>query len=154
MQKKVYLTQNGLERFQTELEHLRTVKRIEIAERIHDLDEDDEEDGSPEYQLAKQDQAFLEGRIRELERLVNGAVMITPSGEKGTIGIGSTVVVKEPGRPRESFTIVGSAEANPGSGFISDESPFGKALLGHQVGDKVTVESPSGSWQVKVVEVH
>ena len=153
MNKKVYLTQNGLERFQAELEHLRSVKRKEIAERIQDLYDEEDEDGSAEYQLAKQDQAFLEGRILELQRLLNEAALIAPSGNKESIEVGSTVIVKEGRGKHESYTIVGSPEADPRIGLISDESPLGKALLGHKAGDKVTVESPSGNWQVKVVEI-
>lgn len=149
-----FLTSEGHRKLQDELDQLRTVKRQEIAERLHEAMEGGELIENAEYEAAKNEQAFVEGRIKELEIILATARVIDESaGTDGTIQVGSKVTVKEEGAANESYTIVGAAEADPLKGLISNESPLGKALLNKKVGDKVQVEAPAGSFVVKVVKV-
>ena len=109
-----------------------------------------------EYEAAKNEQAFVEGRIQELEALLASARVIEPETANhphGLITIGSTVTIQEQGFDPETYTIVGAAEANPREGKISNESPIGKAILNREVGDTVTVETPSGMYKVKIIKV-
>ena len=144
--KPVFLTAEGQAKRQGELDHLRDVRRREIAERIHTAMEfaGDPMDNS-EYQDAKNEQAFVEGRILELERLLSNAQLIHPEDtQSDVVGMGSTVSVVDQEGTEEAFSMVGSAEANPLRGRISNESPAGKALLGHRVGETVEVQAPGG----------
>jgi transcription elongation factor GreA len=149
--KPVYLTADGLEKLKAELTHLVTSERPRIAQRIHDAKLDGDITENAEYEDAKQEQSFLEGRIATLEaQLKNAQVIAHSNGDR--VGIGSTVVIK--GRDGEDrFTIVGSAEASPRDGRISNESPVGAALMGKRKGDKVTVLAPAGSVTYTVVSV-
>lgn len=148
-----YLTQEGYDKLIQELEHLRTVKRQEVAQRLHEaIEEGDKLTEDAEYEAAKNEQAFIEGRIRELEAILASARIIE-KGERDTIQVGSKVTIQEDGTESEEYFIVGPAEANPREGRISNESPLGKALLDHRVGDDVKVEAPSGSFMVKVLKV-
>ena len=151
-----FLTRAGKKKLDNELEYLRTEKRKEVAERLHEAAESSlgEFVEDPEFEAAKNEQSFLEGRIRELEvRLANAQVIIKRRKKNGLVEIGSTVVIKEGRRNPEEYQIVGAAEANPRKGKISHQSPLGSALLGAKEGQKVEVEAPSGSFTVKVVEV-
>ena len=151
-----FLTRAGKKKLDDELEHLRTEKRKEVAERLHEAAESSlgEFVEDPEFEAAKNEQSFLEGRIRELEVLLANAQVITKRRKKnGLVEIGSTVVIKEGRRTPEEYQIVGAAEANPREGKISHQSPLGRALLGAKEGQRVEVEAPSGSFTVKVVEV-
>jgi transcription elongation factor GreA len=151
-----FLTKEGFQKLQEELDHLRTVKRQEVAERLHEAMEGGELIENAEYEAAKNEQAFVEGRIQELEMLLATARVIE-DGEKnhphGMVGVGSTVVIQEQGFDAETYTIVGAAEANPREGKISNESPIGKAILNHQIGESVQVETPSGMYKVKIIKV-
>jgi transcription elongation factor GreA len=151
-----FLTREGFQKLQDELDHLRTVKRQEVAERLHEAMEGGELIENAEYEAAKNEQAFVEGRIQELEMLLATARVIE-EGEKshsdGLVGVGSTVTIQEQGFDAETYTIVGAAEANPREGKISNESPIGKAILNHQVGESVPVETPSGTYKVKIIKV-
>ena len=151
-----FLTKEGHQKLQEELEHLRTVKRQEVAERLHEAMEGGELIENAEYEAAKNEQAFVEGRIQELEALLATARVIEDNGKgKKTdlVQVGSTVTIKEGNFEAETYTIVGAAEANPREGKISNESPIGKAILNHRTGETVAVETPSGQYKVKIVKV-
>ncbi len=150
----VYLTPEGLKKLEEELEHLRTVKRQEVAQRLHEAMEDGELIENAEYEAAKNEQAFVEGRILELEHMLAQAQVIEPGKSKDVVRIGSTVVVQEDGNGgSETYTIVGVAEANPREGLISNESPLGLSLLDHKVGDVVEVKAPAGVLRFRVVKI-
>jgi transcription elongation factor GreA len=151
-----FLTKEGYQKLQDELEHLRTAKRLEVASRLHEAMEGGELIENAEYEAAKNEQAFVEGRIQELEVLLATAHVIEENGNKkkhDAILVGSKVMIKEGNYEAESFTIVGMAEANPREGKISNESPIGKAILNHKVGDVVKVETPGGTYNVKIIKV-
>lgn len=141
--KPAYLTPEGLKELELELEQLRTVRRKDIADKIHEAKELGTTVNNAEYDDAKREQSFVEGRIRELEALFKTAKVVAHDSG-GTINVGSRVVVKTATGEDEHFTIVGSAEAHPLEGKISTESPVGKALLGKRVGEKVQVMTPAG----------
>jgi transcription elongation factor GreA len=148
-----FLTREGFEKLQEELEYLRTVKRQEIADRLHEAMEGGELIENAEYEAAKNEQAFVEGRIKELEILLANARVISETEKAETVQIGSTVTVKEDGAEPEVYTIVGAAEANPRAGRISNESPLGRALLNRKVGDMVQVDAPAGSFTVEILKI-
>jgi transcription elongation factor GreA len=148
-----YLTQEGFERLQQELEHLRTEKRQEVAERLRDAMEDGELIENAELEAAKNEQSFVEGRIKELEILLANARLIEENTNGDVIQVGSKVKVKEDGYEAEEYVIVGAAEADPRLGRISNESPLGKALLNHKAGDKVKVEAPGGAFMIEILSV-
>jgi len=152
-----YLTKQGYRKLEKELKHLRTDKRKEVAERLHEAAESSlgEFVEDPEFEAAKNEQSFVEGRIRELELILANAQVITKRRKKnGTVEIGSSVVIREGRRNPEEYQIVGAAEANPREGKISHESPLGQALIGGKKGEKVEVEAPSGSFTVRIVEIN
>ncbi len=149
----VYVTAEGLKKLEEELEHLRTVKRQEVAQRLHEAMEDGELIENAEYEAAKNEQAFVEGRILELEHMLAQAKIIEPGTSKDQVRIGSTVVVQEDGDKPETYTIVGAAEANPKQGLISNESPLGQALIDHRVGDEVEVLAPAGRLHFRIVKI-
>jgi transcription elongation factor GreA len=151
-----FLTKEGFKKLESELEYLRTEKRKEVAQRLHEAAESSlgEFVEDPEFEAAKNEQSFVEGRIRELEILLANAKLISKKRSKnGEIEIGSTVTIKEGRAKPEEYRIVGAAEANPREGKVSHASPLGEALIGKKEGDKVEVKAPSGSFTVKVVEV-
>jgi transcription elongation factor GreA len=151
-----FLTKEGYDKLEAELNFLRTEKRKEVAQRLHEAAESSlgEFVEDPEFEAAKNEQSFVEGRIRELELLLANAKLIQKTSNKdGVVDLGSTVVIKEGRNKPEEYQIVGAAEANPREGKVSHVSPLGKALIGKKEGDKVEVLAPSGSFTVKVVEV-
>lgn len=150
-----YLTREGYNRLQDELDHLRTVRRQEVADRLHEALEGGDlgVDPDAEYEAAKNEQAFVEGRIKELEMLLSKARIIDAPQTTDVVTVGSRVTIEEDGAPPEEYVIVGAAEANPREGRISNESPLGKALIGKRIGDSATVEAPQGSFKVKVVKL-
>lgn len=148
-----FLTSQGYQKLQDELDHLRTVKRQEVAERLHEAMEGGELIEDAEYEAAKNEQAFVEGRIQELEILLANARVIDENNKHDTIDVGARVIIQEDGMESESYIIVGPAEANPRDGRISNESPLGRALMNHKAGDRVKVEAPGGAFEVKVVKV-
>jgi len=123
------------------------VRRAEVAARLHQaLEEGGELVENAEYEDAKNEQAFVEGEILRLETILSNAQIIERAGPKDIVGLGDKVKVQEKGRKEtEIFHLVGAAEANPKEGRISNESPLGKALMGHRVGEKVTVRAPDGN---------
>lgn len=150
-----FLTKEGFEKLQDELDYLRTAKRQEVADRLHEAMEGGELIENAEYEAAKNEQAFVEGRIQELEMLLATARVIDDDKRKRaeSILVGSTVTIQENGSEEETYTIVGAAEANPREGKISNESPMGRALLSHRAGDEVKVETPDGSYTIRVVKI-
>jgi transcription elongation factor GreA len=149
--KPVYLTQEGVERLEAELRHLITEERPRVAARIHDAKLDGDISENAEYEDAKQEQSFLEGRIATIEvQLKNHEVIEHQNGDK--VRLGSTVVIQGPDG-KETLTIVGSAEAAPREGRISNESPVGVALLGHKKGEEVTVQAPAGPVTYTLVSI-
>jgi len=153
-QKEVFLTPEGLEKLKVELNQLETVRRPQIAEQIHRAKELGGTVDNAEYDDAKNEQAFVEGRILTLENMIKNAAIIEEEKRPSKyIKLGSKVKVHDPDGADEHYTIVGSAEADPGEGRISNESPVGAALLGRKVGDKVKVETPAGVITLKVAAI-
>ncbi|MBE3556207.1 MAG: transcription elongation factor GreA [Firmicutes bacterium] len=155
-QKELVVTQSGLKKLEEELQYLKSVKRSEIAERIKvaisygDLSE------NSEYEDAKNEQAFIEGRINTIENLLRN-VKVVQDSEVGTdvVTVGSKVrVVDLEYGDEEEYEIVGAAESDPAEGRISNESPIGEALLGKHVGDEVVAQVPSGTVRLKVLGIH
>ena len=143
LRKETFLTPQGLKQFQEEMENLKGVRRIEVAERIRRASENGGNVDNAEYDEAKNQQAFVEGRIRELESILANAVVAAHDKKGGIVDIGSSVTVENSNGRKQSYKLVGSAEASPLEGKISNESPVGRALLGHKVGDEVEVETPA-----------
>lgn len=150
-----FLTKEGFQKLQEELDYLRTAKRQEVAERLHEAMEGGELIENAEYEAAKNEQAFVEGRIQELDMILATARIIDENNrsKEGLVQVGSTVTIEEEGSPVETYTIVGVAEANPREGKISNESPIGKSVLGHRPGDELQVEAPGGHFKVKIIKV-
>jgi transcription elongation factor GreA len=148
-----FLTKEGYQKLADELEHLRTVKRKEVAERLHEAMEGGELIENAEYEAAKNEQAFVEGRIQEVEIILATARIIDESTHDPTVvQVGDTVILKEDSG-NEEYTIVGAAEADPRNGKISNESPLGKAILNHHAGEEVTVDAPGGTFKVRIVKI-
>ncbi|MEO8085002.1 MAG: transcription elongation factor GreA [Ardenticatenales bacterium] len=151
-----YITPEGHARLVEELRHLKEVRRSEVAEMIREAKEAGDISENAGYDEAKEKQAFVEGRIQELEDLLKHAAIIEGNGGQDTIALGSTLVVQEVDGDgeREEFRLVGSAEADPTKGLISNQSPLGKALLGKKVGDRAKITTPDGgSLTFAVVQV-
>jgi len=149
-----FLTRDGYAKLQDELDTLRTKKREEIAQRLHEAMEGGELIENAEYEAAKNEQAFVEGRIKELDLLLATAKVIDETAPHGsTVQVGSVVTIQEDGEKPETYTIVGAAEANPSAGRVSNESPLGKALINKKSGDKVQVDAPQGAFTVQIVKV-
>jgi transcription elongation factor GreA len=149
-----FLTREGYAKLQEELDFLRSKKREEIAQRLHEAMEGGELIENAEYEAAKNEQAFVEGRIKELDVLLATARVIDEQQPHGnTVQVGSKVTIQEEGMDQEAYTIVGAAEANPGQGKISNESPLGRALLNKKSGEKAQVDAPQGSFVVQIVKV-
>lgn len=154
-EKKHYMTAEGKHKLEQELEFLKTdrrkqvVERIKIARSFGDLSE------NSEYDAAKDEQAFVEARIQQLEQIIRHSVIIEDDASNpDMVNIGKSVTFIElPDGDEESYTIVGSAESDPFEGKISNDSPMGKSLIGKKVGDEVTVPTPGGDLRVKIVTV-
>jgi len=150
--KPSYLSREGLETLRKELEEMTNNRRAEVAARIHDAKEHGDLSENAEYEDAKNEQAFVEGRIQALEALIKNATIIDEHHSTDHVQIGSTVAVESPDGA-ETFTIVGSAEAKPTEGRISNESPVGRALLGKRKDEKVLVRVPAGDFTYKIVKI-
>ena len=156
----VHLTRDGFRKFESELNYLRTVRRSEVAERLRiALEEGGDLVENAEYDDAKNEQAFIEGRIQQLEMLLSRASIIedqetTDGGSEDVVRLNSVVTVQEEGYDPETFRIVGPAEADPVAGKISDVSPVGHALLGKRIGDVVTIEAPDGKLTYHILSVN
>ena len=143
---KVYLTPEGKEKLRQELDYLTTERRPALTERLRHAIQQGDLSENADYQTAKEEQGFLEGRIRELESMLLDAVIIEQGTvSKDQVGLGNQVTVTEEGEDDpETFFIVGAAEADPANGRISNESPLGQALLDRKVGERVMVQAPAG----------
>jgi transcription elongation factor GreA len=153
MNEPTYLTAEGLEKIKAELQELKGERRTELAARLRSAIQMGDLSENADYHKAKEDQAFLEGRIQELEYLVRNAVVIEKSANKGIVSVGSHVTIQEMDYPAETYHLVGPKEADPRNGRISHESPIGRALMDHRVGDVVDVETPQGKIKFKILKI-
>ncbi|MDP9212200.1 MAG: transcription elongation factor GreA [bacterium] len=148
-----YLTTAGLDKLKGELKELKETRRPAVLERIKEAVAYGDLSENSEYEDAKNEQAFVEGKIVELEKLLEGAKVVKPGGSgDGHVSLGSKVTVKHEGKS-VTYTVVGAAEADPTSGMISNESPIGQALLGKAKGDEAVVETPRGHATYVIVSV-
>jgi transcription elongation factor GreA len=148
-----YLTPDGAAKLRAELEELRGPKRKDLAKRLRFAIQQGDLSENADYIAAKEEQAFLEGRIQELEIILHDAVIIEQNSSNDTVEIGSTVRVVEDGREPETYRIVGVKEANPRLQMISYASPIGEALIGKGVGDTATAETPGGKIKLKILSI-
>ncbi|MFZ7945493.1 MULTISPECIES: transcription elongation factor GreA [Bacillaceae] len=150
------MTQAGKDKLEQELEYLKSVKRKEVVERIKIARSFGDLSENSEYDSAKEEQAFVEGRITTLENMIRNAKIIAESEMAGdSVSLGSTVTFVElPDGEEETYSIVGSAEADPFEGKISNDSPIAKSLLGKKVGDQVSVQTPGGEMSVRIVSIN
>ncbi|MDR4889041.1 transcription elongation factor GreA [Bacillus sp. HNG] len=156
MVEKVFpMTLEGKQKLEQELEHLKTVKRKEVVERIKIARSFGDLSENSEYDSAKDEQAFVEGRITTIENMIRNAKIIEEDADSaGKVSLGKTVTFIElPDGEEETYTIVGSAEADPFEGKISNDSPIAKSLLGKHVGEKVTVQTPGGDMLVEITKI-
>jgi len=151
--KPVYLTSEGKKKLEQELEYLTTVRRQEVAAEIKSAKEEGDLSENSAYDEAKLAQGFLEGRVQTIEAQLRDAIIIEKNGSSDKVGIGTKVTVEEPEFGEETYHIVGSAEADPLEGKISNESPIGMALLGAKVGEIVQAETPGGQVEFKVLKI-
>ena len=153
MENVTYLTKSGLKKLEDELTELTTVRRAEVAARLHQAQEDGDLIENAEYEAAKNEQSFVEGRIVTLQSMLSTAAIIKKGKNDGVAKMGSTVVVQENNSVKESFVIVGATESDPSEGLISNESPLGQALLGASAGDEVVVTAPAGDVTYRIMKV-
>jgi transcription elongation factor GreA len=148
------LTAEGFLSLEEELNELKTVKRPQVIEAIKDARAQGDLSENADYDAARNDQAVLEARIKELEYMIDHAKIIEEDKKPGTVGLGSTIKISYiDDDEEEEYKIVGSLEANPFENKISNESPIGKAVLNKKIGDIISVESPNGSYDIKILEV-
>ena len=152
-EKRIIITKDGLAKLQSELEHLISVRREEVASAIKRAREMGGTENNAEYEDAKNDQAFVEGRILTLENIIKHAEVIESPAQPGVVELGDKVLIQNQDGKIDQFTIVGSTESNPAEGKISNESPVGRALLGKKVGDKIKVATPAGRIELMILEV-
>lgn len=152
--KETYLTPEGKERLKNELEDLKGPQRIDLAKRLRSAIEMGDLSENADYHKAKEDQAFLEGRIQELQYILSNAIIIQDDGKpKHVVAVGTKVTIQEDDYPPETYYLVGAKEADPRNGKISHESPIGSALLEHRVGDLVEAEAPGGTMTFKILKI-
>ncbi|MDL2224902.1 transcription elongation factor GreA [Eubacteriales bacterium OttesenSCG-928-M02] len=149
-----FLTKEGVKQLEEQLEHLKTVARKEIANQIRIAREFGDISENAEYDEAKNEQARIEGEIVQLEKKLRSVSVIDEENvDRSVVGLGTTVDLEDNEKNKYSFTIVGSTEANPASGRISNESPVGAALLGHNKGDKLEIATPAGVRTYKILKI-
>jgi len=154
-ERRVLLTKDGIKRLEAELHELRTVRRADVAQQIREAQELGMTETDGQYEEAKNQQAFLEGRIQEIEKMLEMAEVIDEQAAQGSkeIRVGSTVSLKTKDNKRRKYQLVGAAETNPAEGRISDESPLGRALLGKKRGDQVKIEAPGGVVEMTITSI-
>ncbi|BAB04995.1 transcription elongation factor GreA [Halalkalibacterium halodurans] len=154
-EKKHYMTLEGKKKLEEELEYLKTERRKEVVERIKIARSFGDLSENSEYDSAKEEQAFVEGRISQIEKMIRNAEIIEESeGDANVVSLGKTVkFVEIPDGEEEEYTIVGSAESDPFEGKISNDSPMAQSLLGHTIDDVVIVNTPGGEMEVKILEI-
>ncbi len=151
--KELYLTQEGLDELKKELDELKLVKRPEVISALKDARAQGDLSENAEYDAARTEQAIVEARIKDLEVMVENAVVITKA-DSDKVGLGTKVTIEYVGDDdTEEYSIVGSQEADPFENKISNESPIAKAIMNKKVGDVVSVESPNGTYDVEIVEI-
>ncbi len=148
-----YITQQGLEKLKQEYNYLINTKRKEVAERIATAKDFGDLSENAEYDAAKEEQAIMEARISELKQLLKDAVIIEENNNHDSVSIGSTIKVKNDGITKE-YKIVGSQEADPSQGLISNESPIGRAFLGRKKGETVEIQVPKGVMEWQILEIN
>ena len=154
MTNQIYLTPEGAARLRVELEQLKGPARDEIAQRLRTAVQMGDLSENADYHKAKEDQGFLEGRIQELEYLLQNASIIEKNGARPEIvDIGTHVTIQEGSDPPETYHLVGAKEADPRNGRISNESPIGRAIIGHRAGDEVAVETPNGVIHLRIIAI-
>ena len=151
--KPVYVTNKGLTELEEELTHLQTVKRPQIIEEMQEAKGNGDWMDQTEYMLVEEELSFVDGRIQELQHMIDHAQLIEPGNEDNIVNIGETVTIQTDDGEMEKYTIVGMAEADPTKGLISNESPLGQALLDHKIGDEVVVHAPVGDIHYKITAV-
>lgn len=152
MNKKVLLTEDGLKKLQEEIKVLKDDRRKEVIERIQEAISHGDLSENADYAQAKEEQAFIEGRIQEIEEMLKNAEIISHNRNSNHVSVGSTVTLKANGK-EVVYTIVGSNEANPSAGKISNESLVGRALLGTKLGETVQVQTPAGTTNYEVMVI-
>ena len=155
MPQPIYLTKEGLDKLQAELEHLRTVRRHEVAESIQQSRERGGTVSNAEYEEARNELAFTEGRIQTLDNMVNNSIIIDENhaASADAVEVGATVTVQNQEGKSYQYTITGSAEADPSQGKISNVSPIGRSLLGKKVGEVTEVSAPSGKIKLEIISI-
>lgn len=155
MPQPIYLTKEGLDKLQAELEHLRTVRRHEVAESIQQSRERGGTVSNAEYEEARNELAFTEGRIQTLDNMVNNAIIIDENhaASADAVEVGATVTVQNQEGKSYQYTITGSAETDPSQGKISNVSPIGRSLLGKKVGEVTEVSAPSGKIKLEIISI-
>jgi transcription elongation factor GreA len=148
-----YLTPEGEVKLKAELEELKGPRRNELAARLRSAIQMGDLSENADYHKAKEDQAFLEGRIQEIESILRNSAIIEKSVDKGVVSIGDVVTIQEEGYDPETYHLVGPAEADPSSGRISHESPIGSALMDKKVGDIVEADAPGGKIKFKIIKI-
>jgi transcription elongation factor GreA len=149
-----YLTPEGAEKIRAELDELKGEKREDIAHRLREAISMGDLSENADYHKAKEDQAFLEGRIKELEYiLLNAKIIEDKVGERTVVEVGASVTIKEGELPPETYQVVGAKEADPRNGRISNESPIGKAILGKKAGEEVVVQTPAGPINLTIIGI-
>lgn len=154
MSEQPYLTAEGAAKLKVELARLKGYEREEIAKRLRAAIQMGDLSENADYSKAKEDQSFLEGRIQELEYLLHNAVIVEESNRKSdSVQVGVRVTIQEESEDPETFHLVGAKEADPRNGKISNESPFGRALMGGKVGETVEAETPGGTVRLKILKI-
>ncbi len=151
--KKIYLTSEGAQKLQEELKDLTGPRRVDIAKRLRNAISMGDLKENAEYITTKEDQAFLEGKIAELQQILKIAIIVEGNGGNEQVNIGSTVVVVIDGEAPQTYKLVGIKEADPRNGKISNESPIGSSLMGKRVGDTATAETPGGDLSMEIQEI-
>ncbi|WP_096188279.1 transcription elongation factor GreA [Evansella halocellulosilytica] len=153
-EEKHYMTLEGKEKLEKELEYLKTERRKEVVERIKVARDFGDLSENSEYDSAKEEQAFVEGRINQIEKMIRNAEIIEEDSDSSIVSLGKTVTFKElPDGEEEEYTIVGRAEADPLEGKISNDSPMAQSLMGKTIGDRVSVSTPGGDMEVEITEI-
>jgi transcription elongation factor GreA len=153
MPEQIYLTAEGATKLKKELAELKGPQREALAKRLREAIQMGDLSENADYQKAKEDQGFLEGRIQELEYILANAEVVEGKGKRDIVQVGSHVTVQEGKLEPEVFYIVGAKEADPRDGKISNESPIGRALMDHRVGDSVDAETPGGKIRLKILKI-
>ena len=153
MPEPTYLTEEGSANLKAELAELKGPRREELAQRLHAAIQMGDLSENADYHKAKEDQGFLEGRIQEIEFILRNAVIIEKNAGKDVVSVGNHVTIQEADFPPETYHVVGAREADPRNGRISNESPIGRALMDHKVGEVVEAETPGGKIKLKILKI-